>query len=198
MKREQLTRMTIAAIFIALIAVMTFTPYVGYISLPGIGLSITTLAVPVIVGAILLGPLYGTVLGAAWGVTCLLYAVAQGTFDAAIFLNPLISVLPRILVGSISGYIYVLLRKAIKNKIVPILITSAVTSLSNTILVITAINLFHSDELFTLGKTLKDIITIAISLNGVVELAIALIIPLPVILVLQKLLKLRTPPMLGV
>ena len=54
----------------AIIAVMTFIPNVGYINL--IVIKATLLHVPVIVGSIVLGPKMGAVLGATFGITSLI------------------------------------------------------------------------------------------------------------------------------
>ena len=104
MKRGQLFKLTLTAMFCALIIALTFIPYTGYI-VYGL-LSITTIHVVVIIGAVILGPWGGTILGLVWGVTCLIYAAMNGTADAAIFLDPRISVLPRILVGLAAGWYY--------------------------------------------------------------------------------------------
>lgn len=109
MKKNQLFQLTLTAMFSAIIIALTFIPFTGYISY-GL-LSITTIHVVVILGAVVLGPLRGTILGLVWGVTCLLYAFMNGTADAVIFLNPMISVVPRILVGLAAGWYYRGLRR---------------------------------------------------------------------------------------
>ena len=188
MKKQSVLKMTQTAVFMAIVTAMTFIPYVGYISLPG-GLSITTLAVPVIIACILLGPASGTAVASTWGMTCLIYAVLGATADAVIFTNPLISVVPRVLVGIITSFAYIGLTKLIKNKTVPIIASSVIASLSNTVLVLTAIGLFGGAGVFRLGATLKLIIQVAVSMNGLIELALAVIIPLPIVLTLQKQMK---------
>ena len=61
-KTRQLTQLSL---LIALEAVMAFTP-LGFIMIPPI--SITILHIPVIIGAILMGPTYGGFFGGAfWG-----------------------------------------------------------------------------------------------------------------------------------
>lgn len=69
LKKNQLFTLTLTAMFCALIIALTFIPYTGYITIVGM-LSITTIHVVVILGASLLGPVRGTILGAVWGVTC--------------------------------------------------------------------------------------------------------------------------------
>ncbi|MBQ2202170.1 MAG: ECF transporter S component, partial [Clostridia bacterium] len=70
MTRESLRKMILAAIFIALIILLAFTPMLGYIKIGP--LSITTIGIPVIIGAIILGPYYGMLLGFVFGMTSFL------------------------------------------------------------------------------------------------------------------------------
>ena len=174
MNKKYLIKLTTAAVLAALVTVMNFTPFVGYI--PFAGLSITTLHIPVILGAVLLGPVYGAVLGAVWGIDCLIYALLQGTPDAIIFTNPLISVVPRILVGLVAGLLAVLLARKIKKGFLVSLISTFVGTVTNTVLVLTAIWLFGSSGLAKLSALLTNIISVAVSVNGIVELAAALVI----------------------
>ena len=107
-QRKQLSQLTTLAFLIAMIVLMTFTPNFGYIQ-TGI-FSITTIHIPVLIGSIALGPLGGLVLGTTWGITSYLYALSLGTLEAAIFLNPLVSIAPRILVGLSVSYLSLVTR----------------------------------------------------------------------------------------
>ena len=182
MKRETLFKFTLTAMFCAMIAALTFIPYTGYI-VYGL-LSITTIHVVVILGAVLLGPSRGAVLGLVWGLTCWAYAFMQGTADAAIFLNPMISVVPRILVGFAAGWYYKGFSKLfghMKSVFAPnlaIICTAICGTLTNTVLVLSAISIFGTGVM-TLGATLTMIIKIALTLNGVLEtLLAAIVIPI--------------------
>ena len=62
MNNKKTLSMVMTGLFMAIIAVMTFIPNVGYINL--IVIKATLLHVPVIVGSIVLGPKKGAVLGA--------------------------------------------------------------------------------------------------------------------------------------
>lgn len=172
--------LTVTALFCALIIALTFIPYTGYI-VYGL-LSITTIHVVVILGATLFGPAKGTLFGAVWGITCLLYALANGTADAAIFLNPLISVVPRIFVGLLAGWYFVWFSKLFgkwwpeeRAKTAAALCTAILGTLTNTALVLSAISVFGTGIL-TLGETLKTILKTALALNGVVETVLAAVL----------------------
>ena len=65
--RSQTLGMVQVALFAALIIIMAFTPFLGYIPL---GFTRATIIhVPVIIGSILLGPKKGAVLGGIFGLT---------------------------------------------------------------------------------------------------------------------------------
>lgn len=244
MKKSNVLLITKTAMFSALIIVMTFVPYLGYITIPGM-LSITTLHIPVIIGAIVLNDYRsGTVLGAVWGITCLIYAALNGTADAAIFLNPMISVVPRILVGFLVTLFYRLSLKIMRGRIStavmtsvmqlcisvfvvilannisgsmliaciiggvvyfisstillinynrisdhhlsPIIFTTILGTLSNTVLVLTAINLFNSSGFIQLTGLVGNIFSVVIALNGSIEMMAAIVIALPCVLAIEK------------
>jgi uncharacterized membrane protein len=64
------------------------------------GTSITILTVPVVIGAVLEGPVVGLAIGLIFGVFSLIQAaVAPNGPGDVIFTNPLISVLPRLFIG---------------------------------------------------------------------------------------------------
>ena len=70
MNNKKTLSMVLTGLFMAIIAVMTFIPNVGYINL--IVIKATLLHVPVIVGSIVLGPKKGAVLGVTFGITSLI------------------------------------------------------------------------------------------------------------------------------
>ncbi len=124
LKKAQIAKISLLAMFSAIIFAMTFTPYIGYITIPGM-LSITTIHIIVIIGVISTNTyISGAILGTVWGVSCLLYAISNGTADAAIFLNPMISVIPRILVGIATVAFYRLAVKSTKNKVFTVTLKS--------------------------------------------------------------------------
>jgi uncharacterized membrane protein len=76
------------------------------------GFSITIMPVPVIIGAILEGPIVGFVIGLIFGLFSLLQAaIAPNGPGDVIFTNPLISVLPRLFIGPIAWLVWIALRR---------------------------------------------------------------------------------------
>ena len=100
--------LTTLGILTAIILVMTFTP-LGYINT--LGLEITLLHIPVILGAALTGPVGGMVLGAVFGLTSFFQCFGLSTFGTTLFsINPagtfIVCVIPRILLGLVAAYLY--------------------------------------------------------------------------------------------
>lgn len=66
----------------------------------------TIMHIPVIIGAILEGPIVGAIVGLIFGLFSIFQAVTNPTPISFVFLNPLVSVLPRILIGVVSYYVF--------------------------------------------------------------------------------------------
>ena len=183
-QRKQLSQLTTLAFLIAMIVLMTFTPNFGYIQ-TGI-FSITTIHIPVLIGSIALGPLGGLVLGTTWGITSYLYALSLGTLEAAIFLNPLVSIAPRILVGVSVSYLSLATRNIHLKDVYKYSFLAASGTLINTILVLSAIFTFESAGLISFNQAVSTILTIIISSNALLELFAAIVLVPAVIVALKK------------
>lgn len=179
-KRKTDTRnLARAGILCALIIVMTVVPYTGYIYYGLI--EITTLHIVVAVGAVLLGWQYGAVLGLVWGITCMLRALTNPLW--APFVNPLISVVPRIFVGAVGGLVAQGLRKLKLRSGLVSGISAAAATLTNTVLVLSALKLFST--LLTGVPLFGTIYTTLIGVNGSIEFVAAILL-VPVIVAAIK------------
>lgn len=180
MSNKSKTRsMVTLALFAAIIVVMTIVPYTGYISY-GSFLEITTIHLVVILGAKVSGVKGGAILGGVWGITSMLRAFTNPLWIA--FTNPLVSVVPRVIVGIVAGLVFVLLNRTKINKYLGVAITGGLATITNTILVLTALYLFGGmitgyEKIFEL---LNTIIGVTIGLNGGIEIISAIIL-LPII-----------------
>jgi len=174
--RQKTTQITTIGLFIAIIFVMTFVPNIGYIQVNI--LTVTTMHIPVIIGSVLLGPLGGFILGLTWGVTSWLKVLTSvvSPLERALFLNPLISILPRLLVGLTVSYGSIFLNKMVKNGILKDTMLAVLGTVTNTILVLGAISLFAGGTLFPQSQTLSTIIATLIGTNGLVEIAVAVLL----------------------
>ncbi len=175
-KKEKLVRLVVCGVFAALIVVLTFTP-LGYIQ-TGLGFAITTIHLVTILGASLLGIKAGAFLGAFWGVLCVVKAFMEPILANIPFQNPLVSVLPRIMVGIVTALVIGLLFKTKLPKAVSLVIGAIAGTLTNTVLVITMLNVFGGFETLALGisTTLTAIVSTLITINGVIEIAVAVIL----------------------
>ncbi len=174
MNHNKVRDFVLAAVFCALIIVMTVVPMTGYIT-AGV-VEITTLHIVVALGAVILGWKYGALLGGVWGLTCLIRAFTNPLW--VMFTNPLISVLPRILVGIVAGAVFAAMKKTKANEMIDALVAALAATLTNTVLVLSAMyafgGMFESyREFFELFKTIYMSI---ISVNGLIELAAAAVI----------------------
>lgn len=148
-KEKKGTRwMVSVALMAAIIIVLANTP-LGMIQLPII--KATTVHIPVIIGAILFGPLAGAILGGVFGICSLisntmaptLLSFAFSPFLASnlagVFKALWISVGCRILIGVAAGWLWILFRKIKLNTYVALAITGFAGSMVNTIMVMGSI-----------------------------------------------------------
>lgn len=148
-KEKKGTRwMVSVALMAAIIIVLANTP-LGMIQLPII--KATTVHIPVIIGAVLFGPLAGAILGGVFGICSLisntmaptLLSFAFSPFLASNLAGVLkalwISVGCRILIGVAAGWLWILFRKIKLNTYVALAITGFAGSMVNTIMVMGSI-----------------------------------------------------------
>ncbi len=181
MKKSTTTNLAILGVFSALIILLTFTP-IGYIAIPALGISATIIHLPVIIGAVVLGPRDGTILGGVWGVTALIRAATMpnGPLDM-LFVNPLISVLPRLLVGLCAAWVFRGMMKLFHNRshgsVPAAAVAGAAGALTNTILVLGLLCLLYRTEMLAgNGTTIGLIIGTILTLNGLIEIGSAILL----------------------
>lgn len=109
----KLVYMVELAVLLAIEIVMAFTP-IGYIKTAG--LEITLMPIPVVVGAIVLGPAAGAFLGLVFGITSFIQCFGMSAFGAALLQislwRTLVTTVPtRFLMGWLTGLIFKLFKK---------------------------------------------------------------------------------------
>jgi uncharacterized membrane protein len=140
------------------------------------GASLTIMHIPVIIGAVLEGPVVGLVIGLVFGVFSLIQAAVAPTGPADVwFTNPLLSILPRLFIGPISWLVYTGLKRW---KILALIASGIFGSLTNTGLVLLMIGLLK----FLPWAALPAIILG----NGLAEAAASAIIVLAVVGIWQQ------------
>ena len=152
--------MVSVALMAAIVILLANTP-LGMIQLPII--KATTVHIPVIIGAILLGPLAGAILGAVFGICSLISNTMAPTllsFAFSPFMSTTgligaakaiwISVGCRILIGVVAGWLWIFFKKIKMNKkiyqVIALAITGFVGSMVNTISVMGSIYILFAKQ----------------------------------------------------
>lgn len=189
-KKKKTLRIALLALFTAIIILQNFIPFLGYIPL-GV-LNLTIIHVTVIIAALLLGPKDGAIVGGVWGTITFIRAFVWPTSPIApiVFVNPLISILPRILIGVVAGYAFVWAKKSFHSKIFAASLASVLGSLTNTFLVLGQIYLFYrgqSQVMYGLDTAaLMPYLLGLVLTNGIPEALIAAIVSPAVAVPLAK------------
>lgn len=100
------TRRIVISGVLGAIAILLGWTRIGYIPVPNIAGSATIMHIPVIIGAVLEGPLVGTILGAIFGLSSFFLAADP------IFKDPLVAIVPRLFIGVTSYFAYVAVKKS--------------------------------------------------------------------------------------
>lgn len=196
-RNEKTLGLVQVALFTAIIFVLAMVPGLGYIPL-GI-IRATTIHIPVIIGALVLGPKKGALLGGMFGLTSLINNTINPTVTSFVFspvlamemagvkgavMSLVICFIPRILIGIVPYYVYAGIRKMMKKgrlSMLTALGTAAVAgSLTNTLLVMNLIYFFFGQQ-YAVAKempyeALYGSILGIIGMNGVPEAIVAAIL----------------------
>lgn len=154
--REVIRNIVIDAMFLAFILLFTFVPHLGYIQvIPGV-LTITTIYLFVLIAAALYGWKKGLLLGFIFGLSSLIKALTSGTGGDLFYINPFVSVLPRVLFGFLSGLIFDTVKKHTTQKtyfkLLPVL--SLACTLMHSVLTLTCLYVFGFLDIFKISAAL--------------------------------------------
>ncbi|MFZ5967927.1 MAG: ECF transporter S component [Bacillota bacterium] len=167
MKRSSelsIRHMTVAGLLGGIAIMLSMTP-LGYIPIPWLaGVNATTMHIPVIIGSILSGPVIGTIVGGIFGISSFLRA------NNPFFANPVVAILPRLLIGVATYYTY----KWTKSTIA----ASIVGTLTNTIGVLSLILAF--------GYLPLSVVLGIAGANGTAEVIVSTLIVTAVVKTLKK------------
>lgn len=186
-KTLNVRKLVIMGVLSAISIMLSITP-LGYIPIGPV--QATIMHLPVIIGAILEGPLVGAVIGLVFGVTSLLRAVLNPSVASFLFMNPVISVVPRVLMGFLAYYIYMGLFKVSRKTAAPI--TGFLASMINTVGVLGSIYVLYAERYLEVigksGSAAKIIGAIAVT-NGVPEAILAAVVVSAVVGVMKRIRK---------
>lgn len=170
------------ALLTAIIVLMAFTP-VGFIRTPG--LEITLIGIPVVVGAVLLGPSGGAILGAVFGLCSFLQCFGMSPFGAVLLgINPfwtfVVCFVPRTLMGWLPALIFKGLRKVDKTRFFSFLAACLGGALLNTILFMSALMLFFGQSEYILSMqgsmNVFAFVLAFVGVNGLIEAIVCAVV----------------------
>ena len=193
-KKANTRQIAVIGMLFALLIIFAFVP----INIMGIQIAVLPLIV-IFIGCQTEGFKVGFFLGLGYGLCSLISAFTQGAnILAPIFYNPMVSVVPRMLIGVTCYFSYVGLKKGFqrcfKNKesraavrwniVLSSAISSAVGVITNTLLVVGMIYAFNAGKYY--GGTVIDanFLSVLIGINFLIEIVIAVILTPPIVLTL--------------
>ena len=185
-KKTNVRYLTELALFVAIILMMKITHLT---SIPVGPLNMTLTMVPIAIGAMLLGPLAGGVLGMVYGFTSLYDAVSGASAMTAFFfqISPvhtfILCVVMRTLVGVATGWLFRLLQKVDRTKTICYFVGGLAAPVLNTLLFMGYIVLvFYQTEFVqnlvaSLGATNPIMfVVLIVGIQGLVEALTGLVI----------------------
>ena len=178
------------ALMAAVVVLLANTP-LGMIQLPVT--KATTVHIPVILGAVVFGPMAGAVLGGTFGICSLISNTITPNLTSFAFspfmsntglpgaLKALwISVGCRILIGVIAGWLWIILKKLKVRDTVALSVTGFIGSMSNTILVMGSIYFLLAQqyaEAKNVGvSAVMGLIMTTVAVNGIPEAIAAMLL----------------------
>lgn len=204
MKKSKNTKfITLMGVLLAIEIIMAFTP-LGFVPL---GFTkATTIHIPVVIGAIFLGPLAGAILGGAFGILSIIINTVSPALTSFVF-SPFITIggaqgniwslvialVPRMLIGIVAYYSYKWVSKIDKTKVIAYATAGVGGSLTNTVLVMSGIYIFFGQQYAAAKEVtfeaLFGVIMGIIGVNGIPEAIVAAIIVTLVCKVLKSVFK---------
>ena len=171
--RQRTLHLTQLSLLIAIELVVGLTP-LSFITVPPV--SITVLHIPVIIGAILLGPTDGALLGVVMGCISIFRATTAATSPVDMAFSPflsgnplgslLVAMVGRVLLGIVAALLFRLFIKLKVPQTVSIALAAVLASLVHTVVVLGLLAVCFAD----LGVGLMAILLTIVSLNGSLEI----------------------------
>lgn len=170
-------KLTFLAAMFALTIFLDISPLAA---IPVGAVSATIVQVPTILTGILYGPLYGMIMGLLMGLTSLVHALTRPVTPLdPLFVNPVISVFPRVLIGLFAGLAFMLITKLFKNRFrfIAASFAGAIGALTNTVFVLGALYFVYAEKIIADlalqdSAALKAVIWGIVMTNGVAEMLV--------------------------
>lgn len=203
MKSKRVKDLVLLSFFICVEIVLMLTP-LGYVNIGPI--RATTLHIPVIIASIIMGPKKGMIVGLVFGITSVIINTLTPT-PASFLFSPfysvgefhggfqslIIALVPRVLLGLFSYYIYKFLLTFLKNEKLSIALSAFINTFIHTSLVMGGIYFFFKEGYAAIRNVPYDevinVIMIVVTTNGVIEMILASIVVTAVCVALKHLVK---------
>ena len=175
-------KLTVYALFLAIMLVMGLVPGLGFIPTPVAGIAI--IQVPVILASYFLGYKGGMFFGLVFGITSIINCFIQPDVFAAIIMNAggiktiglmiICLVIPRVLIGLTTRATYDLIYRFDKTRLLSMGLSAFIGTLTNTVFFLGAFYMFSREACMTgFGaaneKALFDMMLGVVTFNGVIE-----------------------------
>lgn len=154
----------------------------GFIPLPF--MKATIMHIPVIIGAVLEGPIVGATVGLVFGLFSIYQNITAPTALSVVFMNPIIAIVPRVLIGIVSYYVYKFIKNKFKKDYLAYGFAAVSGTLTNTIGVLGLTYFLCLEQYAAAGMIGTIILT-----NGIPECIITTLILIPVLSGLVRVFK---------
>lgn len=157
----------------------------GFIPIPPI--SATILHIPTLIGALLEGPRIGALIGFIFGCYSMAQAFMAPNIMSFVFYNPLVSILPRMLIGPAAYLVFRYL--PIKRTVVRVAAALFIGTIVHTVLVMSAIYLLYAEP-YAAAKNIpvENVLNIVIGVavfHGPLEALAATVVGTPVVMAVR-------------
>ena len=167
-----------------------------FLGVSGLGLirlpifSLTIMHIPVIIGALLEGPVVGISVGLIFGLFSMYQNITAPGLTSFIFWNPIVALIPRMLIG-IVAYYFKLFKSKIKNTGVCAGIAAVLGTLTNTIGVLGLTYILYLDQYAQAREISREavagtLLTVGLT-NGIPEAIVSALITIPIVVTMLKL-----------
>ena len=167
-----------------------------FLGISGLGLirlpifSLTIMHIPVIIGALLEGPVVGIAVGLIFGLFSMYQNITAPGLTSFIFWNPIVALIPRMLIGIVAYYSFKLLKSKIKSTGVCAGIASILATLTNTIGVLGLTYILYLDKYAQAREISREavagtLLTVGLT-NGIPEAIVSALITIPIVVTMLK------------
>ncbi len=156
--------------------------------IPLVFMNATILQIPTIIGALIEGPRVGAFVGLIFGSFSLYQSIMSPTIMAFAFLNPLVSILPRVLIGPMAYLVYKIL--PIKGSYLRIGTAAFIGSMVNTVGVLGMIYILYAKE-FAMARDIPvdhvvNLLLGVAAVNGIPEAILSAFIVTPIVYMVRR------------